>query len=116
MKLKEKGFYKLHREIIKYLNKKKLTLNNRVSQLLNIIDFFLENDETRTEFNITYIENDEKVKGKFGEYFGHNLRLYANRIGNMEDLIKIAAEQRPEILKYWTYRRKKSPKSNNSSN
>lgn len=87
-----------------YLKKEDLTLNHKVSQLLEVFDFFLMNRGIKEVFSTNYIENDSKVKGKFGKNFGHNLRVYANRFGSMSELIQIAAKERPEMLRYWGYR------------
>jgi hypothetical protein len=93
-------------EIKRYASMREILLLEGPQQLLRFFDFYLENRDRGEKFSTYYLKSP-KMKKRFG-LKGNNLymncRNHLREEGGIQYMVKLAAEQRPEILDHWKYR------------
>jgi hypothetical protein len=95
-----------HPEILEYWQPSRQEKLDCVKQFIEIFDFFRKNSTEGERFNTHYLLTNVSLKEKFG---GLGKRVYhqsRNRYDGVNQLVEIAARQRPEILEHWSYEEK----------
>jgi len=94
-----------------YRSYKQTLLIDGPIQLLKLFDFYLEHRNEGEVFNANYIRKNKTLRQEFGT-LGWNLYKNIGRNlskgGGMNLIVQLAAQQRPEILGYWSFYRQKA--------
>ncbi len=101
---------KVNPEVKKYTTFKEVIKVDGPKQLLRMFDFYLKNRKGDDVFNSIFLTGNEALKEEFGslgqKLYSNSLR-HLKREGGIRFQVKLAAQERPEILEHWKYDERK---------
>ncbi len=71
------------------------------NQFLIVFDHYLENHQERYTFNRTYVRENKELRADLGTIGNCMINQALKIFGDVEDIVQLAACNRPEIMEHW---------------